>query len=158
MVPIYLRTILTSYQVLPSFLAEEKERDTTQYANITTIATFFSSVTATTLQISYSLPSSKLLEVTNLFWFISLVFSISSGVSSLLGLMWRKSSMYVFYMFASRSTLSTWISSYHTNLPPTPIRWWLEKAPIVFLIIAALVFTVGLNLLTFLSSEVCCVK
>lgn len=81
---------------LPSFLTELKERDTNQYTNITAIATFFSSVTATTLQISYPLTSSKLLAVINLFWFLSLVFSVSAGVSSLLGLMWRKSPMYVF--------------------------------------------------------------
>lgn len=85
---------------LPSFLADLKERDTGQYTNITTIATFFSSVTATTLQISYSssLPFSELLAVINLFWFLSLVFSVSAGVSSLVGLMWRKSPMCVFLL------------------------------------------------------------
>lgn len=85
---------------LPSFLADEKDRDTTQYANITTIATFFSSVTATTLQISYSAMSeSRLLAVINLLWFLSLVFSVSAGVSSMLGLLWRKSPMYVHLKF-----------------------------------------------------------
>lgn len=83
---------------LPSFLTELKERDTNQYTNITAIATFFSSVTATTLQISYSMtPVTKLLAVINLFWFLSLVFSVSAAVSSLLGLMWRKSPMYVLH-------------------------------------------------------------
>lgn len=82
---------------LPSFLTELKGRDTDQYTSITTIATFFSSVTATTLQISYSIsPLTKLLAVINLIWFLSLVFSVSAGVSSLLGLMWRKSPLYVF--------------------------------------------------------------
>lgn len=82
--------------VLPTFLADEKERATTRYVNITTIATFFSSVTATTLQMSTSIAqSSQLWNIVNFFWFISLVFSVSSGVSSLLGMTWRKSSMYV---------------------------------------------------------------
>lgn len=84
---------------LPTFLADEKERATTRYVNITTIATFFSSVTATTLQFTYaqtdSEPSNSLRGVVNLFWFSSLVFSVSSGVSSVLGMTWRRSSMYV---------------------------------------------------------------
>ena len=80
------------------FLAEEKERATTRYVNITTIATFFSSVTATTLQMSTSIDKenhSIVWDIVNLFWFISLVFSVSSGVSSLLGMTWRKSKMWV---------------------------------------------------------------
>ena len=81
---------------LPMFLADEKERATTRYVNITTIATFFSSVTATALQTSLAInPGSTVWDVVNLFWFISLVFSVSSGVSSLLGMTWRKSKMWV---------------------------------------------------------------
>ena len=78
---------------LPTFVADEKERATTRYLNITTIATFFSSVTATTLQ--FSLPDSSTLlgSVVNFFWLLSLVFSVSSAISSLLGMTWRKSSM-----------------------------------------------------------------
>ena len=78
---------------LPTFLADEKERATTRYVNITTIATFFSSVTATTLQMSISFTHSTLLNAVNFFWLVSLVFSVSSGVSSLLGMTWIKSSM-----------------------------------------------------------------
>ena len=75
------------------FLADEKERATTRYVNITTIATFFSSVTATALQMSISFTPSVLGDTVNFFWFTSLVFSVSSGVCSLLGMTWRKSSM-----------------------------------------------------------------
>ena len=86
----------TTLSALPMFLAEEKERATTRYLNITTIATFFSSVTATALQTSLAInPGSTVWDVVNLFWFISLVFSVSSGVSSLLGMTWRKSKMWV---------------------------------------------------------------
>lgn len=80
---------------LPSFLADEKEKATMRYVNITTIATFFSSVTATTLQFSLVQSRSTLGGVVNLFWFLSLVFSVSSGVNSLIGMTWRKSSMCV---------------------------------------------------------------
>ena len=88
-----LRQYMTLLIALPTFLADEKERATTRYVNITTIATFFSSVTATTLQMSISFTQSTLWNAVNFFWFISLVFSVSSGVSSLLGMTWRKSSM-----------------------------------------------------------------
>ena len=84
------------FSALPMFLADEKERATTRYLNITTIATFFSSVTATVLQTSLTINAgSTVWNVVNLFWFISLVFSVSSGVSSLLGMTWRKSKMWV---------------------------------------------------------------
>ena len=76
------------------FLVEEKERATAGYVSITTIATFFSSVTVTALQTSLTInPHSAMWDVVNLFWFVSLIFSVSSGVSSLLGMMWRKSNL-----------------------------------------------------------------
>ena len=84
------------FSALPMFLADEKERVTTRYLNITTIATFFSSVTVTAFQTSLSISAgSTVWDVVNFFWFISLVFSVSSGVSSLLGMTWRKSKMWV---------------------------------------------------------------
>ena len=78
-------------------LVQEEERATTRYLVLTTIATFFSSITATTLQLSYQQPSSRLNSVVNLLWFMSLVFSVSSGVSSLLSMMYRKAHMCVKY-------------------------------------------------------------
>ena len=84
------------FSALPMFLADEKERVTTRYLNITTIATFFSSMTVTALQTSLSINAgSAVWDAVNLFWFISLVFSVSSGVSSLLGMTWQKSKMWV---------------------------------------------------------------
>ena len=84
------------FLALPMFLADEKGGAATRYLNITTIATFFSSVTATVLQTSLAInPGSTVWNVVNLCWFISLVFSVSSGVSSLLGMTWRKSKMWV---------------------------------------------------------------
>ena len=140
---------------LPTFLADEKERATTRYVNITTIATFFSSVTATTLQMTISAPSQSVLwNVVNFFWFISLVFSVSSGVSSLLGMTWRKSSMWVSYCLV-RLHLPMDPNRYDTTSPPLLIRMWFDKAPIVFLIISALMFIIGLNLFAYLSSQVC---
>ena len=121
--------------------------------NITTIAAFFSSVTATTLQMSISDSPSGLLNVVNLFWFLSLVFSVSSGVSSLLGMTWRKSSMWVNYRPGQMQLLKDQVR-YDTINPPWPIKLWLDKAPMIFLIVSALMFIVGLNLFVYLSSQV----
>ena len=79
--------------VLPALVANEDEKATMRYINMTTVATFFSSVTASTLQFSFQQTGSGLGGIVNLFWFLSLVFSVSSGVNSLLGTIWRKSSM-----------------------------------------------------------------
>ena len=81
-----------------STLLDEEERDTSRYLSMTTIATFFSSVTATTLQTQLSLTninSSTLNTAVSLCWFISLVFSVASGISGLVGMFWRRSSMWV---------------------------------------------------------------
>ena len=121
--------------------------------NITTIATFFSSVTATTLQMSISDNPSDLLNVVNFFWFLSLVFSVSSGVSSLLGMTWRKSSMWVNYCPERMHSLMDLIR-YDAINPPWLITLWLDKAPMIFLIVSALMFIAGLNLFAYLSSQV----
>ena len=122
--------------------------------NITTIATFFSSVTATTLQMSISDSPSRLLNVVNFFWFLSLASSVSSGVSSLLGMTWRKSSMWA-VSCSGWKQLPMDLNRYDTTSPPWPIKLWLEKAPMIFLIVSALTFIVGLNLFAYLSSQVC---
>ena len=121
--------------------------------NITTIATFFSSVTATTLQMSISDSPSRLLNVVNFFWFLSLVSSVSSGVSSLLGMTWRKSSMWAVHC-SYRMQLPMDLTRYDTINPPWLINLWLDKAPMIFLIVSALMFIVGLNLFAYLSSQV----
>ena len=122
--------------------------------NITTIATFFSSVTATTLQMSISYTHSALWNAVNFFWFISLVFSVSSGVSSLLGMTWRKSSLWVSHCLVRLHLLMD-LNRYDTINPPWLIKLWLDKAPMIFLIVSALMFIVGLNLFAYLSSQVC---
>ena len=58
--------------------------------NLTTVATFFSAVTATTLQFSFDQVGDPLADAVNSFWFLSLVFSIASAVNSLLGLTWKQ--------------------------------------------------------------------
>ena len=43
---------------------------------------------------------------------------------------------------------------YDTINPPWLIKLWLDKAPMIFLIVSALMFIVGLNLFAYLSSQV----
>ena len=57
--------------------------------NLSTIATFFSGVTATTAQYSFASNDSILAWMTNLLFFGSLVLSISAAINSLLGLTWK---------------------------------------------------------------------
>lgn len=58
--------------------------------NLSTVATFFSAVTATTMQFSFDTTDSKLANAVNSFWFTSLVFSIGAAVNSLLGVTWKQ--------------------------------------------------------------------
>ena len=97
--------------------------------------------------------SSGLLNIVNFFWFLSLVFSVSSGVSSLLGMTWRKSSMWANYRPDQMQLLKDQVR-YDTINPPWPIKLWLDKAPMIFLIVSAMMSIVGLNLFAYLSSQV----
>ena len=102
---------------------------------------------------SISDSSSGLLNIVNFFWFLSLVFSVSSGVNSLLGMTWRKSSMWVKHC-PDRMQLLIDPVRYDTINPPWLIKLWLDQAPMIFLIVSALMFIVGLNLFAYLSSQV----
>jgi hypothetical protein len=71
----------------------------TNLLNLSTVSTFFSAVTATTIQFSYQLQS-PISAAVNSFWFLSLVFSIAAAVNSLLGLTWKQA------MYRSRTPSS----------------------------------------------------
>lgn len=43
---------------------------------------------------------------------------------------------------------------YAPRIAPKLIRLWLEKAPMIFLVIAAVAFVIGLNLFAYLSLQV----
>ena len=69
---------------IPSIRYEQK-RDSEYDLNISTMATFFSAVTATTLQGALSSrPSTTIHSIVNTFWFCSLVLSIGAALNSLL--------------------------------------------------------------------------
>ncbi|KAG1742685.1 WD40-repeat-containing domain protein [Suillus paluster] len=104
--------------------------------NLSTVATFFSVVTATTLQCSYQLTDSVLEKSVNAFWFSSLVFSIAAAVNSLLGLTWKQA-MY-------RSPL---------HRVPWWVVIWIKRSPLVFLVMAVACFSVGLMLFTYATEQ-----
>ncbi|KAG8919921.1 hypothetical protein FRC00_010734 [Tulasnella sp. 408] len=57
--------------------------------NLSTVATFFSGVTATTIQYTFDKTQSHLQQVVNALWITSLVFSIASSINSQLAYHWR---------------------------------------------------------------------
>ncbi|KAF9220007.1 hypothetical protein BS17DRAFT_810896 [Gyrodon lividus] len=104
--------------------------------NLSTAATLFSAVTATTLQFSYSATGSVLSDFVNALWFSSLVFSIAVIVNSLLGLAWKQA------MYRS---------------PEHRIPWWvlvwIKRSPLVFLVMSIACFSAGLLLFTYSSGQ-----
>lgn len=106
-----------------------------------TIATFFSSVTATTLQYSYSQTSAseELWAYVNAVWFSSLVFSIASAANSFLGV-----ALYQRPEYFGHSSLSEYRC----------IRIWFDKCPMFFLIISGGLFGIGLCLFAISSGQV----
>ncbi|KAL5507577.1 hypothetical protein ACEPAH_7033 [Sanghuangporus vaninii] len=117
-------------------IRQSQEFVSQRYLNLTTIATFLSSVTATTLQITADGPVSILTKTTNSFWFISLVFSTASAVYSLLVMTWRQSPI-------RRPDRSL----------PSLAHTWLRNAPMFALIVALTTFSIGLCLLAFLTAD-----
>ncbi|KAI9465719.1 WD40 repeat-like protein [Lactarius psammicola] len=106
------------------------------FLNLSTIATFFSAVTATTLQYSYQNVGTGTADAVNAFWFTSMVFSIAAAVNSLLGLTWRQS--------VYRSP------GHHV---PWWVLIWLKRSPLVFLVLSVSCFSIGLVLFTYSSQQ-----
>ncbi|KAF8623367.1 hypothetical protein AX17_007445 [Amanita inopinata Kibby_2008] len=104
--------------------------------NLSTVATFFSAVTATTLQYSYQVHATATADATNSFWFASLVFSISAAVNSLLRITWKQA--------VYRSP---------RNQVPLWVVLWIERSPVVFLVCAITCFSLGLCCFAFSSNQ-----
>ncbi|KAG2155134.1 uncharacterized protein EDB93DRAFT_1248090 [Suillus bovinus] len=105
--------------------------------NLSTVATFFSAVTATTLQFSYQLTDGVLEKSVNAFWFSSLVFSIAAAVNSLLGLTWKQA------MYRSPG-----------HRVPRWVLIWIKRSPLVFLVMSVACFSAGLMLFTYATDHV----
>lgn len=114
-----------------------QKHGTNNLLNLSTVATFFSAVTATTLQFSYELDDdSNAAVAVNVFWFSSLVFSIAAAVNSLLGLTWKQA-MY-------RSPF---------NRTPWWVMIWIKRSPLVFLVMSVASFSIGLVCFSYASHQ-----
>lgn len=100
--------------------------------NLSTVATFFSAVTASTLQFSSGSTGTVLADAVNAFWFSSLVFSIAAAVNSLLGLTWKQA------MYRSPGHRVPWW-----------VLIWIKRSPLVFLVMSVACFSTGLMLFTY---------
>ncbi|KAG1748304.1 quinon protein alcohol dehydrogenase-like superfamily [Suillus paluster] len=103
---------------------------------LSTVATFFSAVTATTLQFSYAQTGDILSDGVNAFWFSSLVFSIAAAVNSLLGLSWKQA------MYRSPGDRVPWW-----------VLIWIKRSPLVFLVMSVACFSAGLVLFTYSTNQ-----
>ncbi|KIJ06708.1 hypothetical protein PAXINDRAFT_177738 [Paxillus involutus ATCC 200175] len=103
--------------------------------NLSTVATFFSAVTATTLQYSYSATGDVLSDFVNAFWFSSLVLSIAAAVNSLLRLTWKQD------MRSPGHRAPWWV-----------LRW-IKLSPLIFLVMSIAFFSSGLILFTYSSGQ-----
>lgn len=104
--------------------------------NLSTIATFFSAVTATTIQYSFDRNKTLLDAWVNAFWYSSLVFSIASAVNSLIGLTWKQA------MYRSPGHRVPWW-----------VLMWIKRSPLIFLVVSVAAFSVGLVLFTYASGQ-----
>ena len=57
--------------------------------NLSTVATFFSAVAATTIQYSYQSNFTTTEKAVNLLWVMALIFSLASAINSQLAYHWR---------------------------------------------------------------------
>ncbi|KAF8636918.1 hypothetical protein AX17_003169 [Amanita inopinata Kibby_2008] len=104
--------------------------------NLSTIATFFSAVTATVLQYSFASLETPIANAVNCFWFTSLVFSVAAAVNSLLGLTWKQA------MYRSPGHRVPWW-----------VLIWIKRSPLVFLVISNACFSIGLCCFTYASGQ-----
>ncbi|PFH48870.1 hypothetical protein AMATHDRAFT_5391 [Amanita thiersii Skay4041] len=104
--------------------------------NLSTVATFFSAVTATTLQYSFQMHDDMIATATNAFWFASLVFSISAAVNSLLAITWKQA------IYRSPGNQAPWW-----------VVLWIERSPVVFLVCSITSFSLGLCCFAFSSHQ-----
>ncbi|KAI5117529.1 hypothetical protein M0805_004060 [Coniferiporia weirii] len=128
---------LPLFQAIPKFLKAREKAQSIDYNNMLTAATFFSAVTATTLQLSYAYntnPRASLGVAVNTLWFVALVFSTASSLNSLVGLMWYQKIRW-------------------NQLLPDWVKLWIESGPTISLAVASAAFSAGLCLFAFSSSQ-----
>ncbi|EKM79624.1 hypothetical protein AGABI1DRAFT_107039, partial [Agaricus bisporus var. burnettii JB137-S8] len=101
------------------------------------VSTFFSGVTASTLQMSTGASDKDdTILLANLLWFMSMIFSVGAALNSLLAMAWK----------ATRS------GSRGSKLPFW-VTMWIDGSQLLFLGISILTFSAGLIVFAFASSQ-----
>ncbi|TFY80138.1 hypothetical protein EWM64_g3875, partial [Hericium alpestre] len=131
----YWASCLKTYEGVPTIRFAQKH-GASNLLNLSTVATFFSAVTATTLQYSFDMTGTPLSDSVNAFWFTSMVFSIAAAVNSLLGLTWKQA------MYRSPGHRVPWW-----------VLIWIKRSPLVFLVLSVACFSVGLVLFAYSSKQ-----
>ncbi|KAF8332727.1 uncharacterized protein EI90DRAFT_693671 [Cantharellus anzutake] len=103
------------------------------FENLSTVATLFAGVSASTIQLSYDGNKKRLFEAVQFLWIFSLCLSIASAISSQVSYRWS-SAVYI------KSDLT----------PPWLVSAWIVTAPFTFLVISVGSFAIGIALFTFL--------
>lgn len=118
-------------------LIKKQDHFRNSFMDFATVAIFFSSITATTLQFSYQAADQSVISmVVNLCWFTSLVLSIASATNSFFGAIIHQSPEYL------RPS---------TNLNFRFLQAWFKFTPPTLLSISGLLFLIGICAFTFLA-------
>ncbi|KAF8605224.1 hypothetical protein BDV93DRAFT_76919 [Ceratobasidium sp. AG-I] len=120
---------------VPTIVAAQKQV-ASRFQNLSTVATFFSGVTATTLQYSFETHGTFLPDFVNAMWISSLVLSIGSIINSQLAYYWRTA---------------------ECCPPRNHVPWWIEvwvtRTPLILLVGSVFTFLAGLCAFTYSSSQ-----
>ncbi|KAF8339869.1 uncharacterized protein EI90DRAFT_3038075 [Cantharellus anzutake] len=107
------------------------ERDST-FQNLSTVAALFASVSATTIQFSYTQAGTGIEQAVNVLWIVSLVFAIASAINSQLSYQWSS------VVFSTPMSALSWWGSL-----------WIRRMPLIFLVLSVISFSAGIVCFTF---------
>ncbi|KAF8339868.1 uncharacterized protein EI90DRAFT_3038065 [Cantharellus anzutake] len=107
------------------------ERDST-FQNLSTVAALFASVSATTIQFSYTQAGTGIEQAVNVLWIVSLVFAIASAINSQLSYQWSS------VVFTTPMSALSWWGSL-----------WIRRMPLIFLVLSVISFSAGIVCFTF---------
>lgn len=121
-------------------LIEKQDHTRSSFMDLATLAIFFSSITASMLQFSYSSGNLTFAwTVVNICWFASLVLSIASATNSFLGAIVYQSPEYL-----RRSQ----------GIDHQVLQAWFKICPPILLTFSGMLFLVGICVFTFSSTQV----
>lgn len=120
-------------------LIKKQDHFRNSFMDFATVAIFFSSITATTLQFSFQFADHTISStIVNICWFASLILSVASATNSLLGVLVHQSPE---YLRPSR------------NLDNNLLQNWFKYIPTTLLTISGVLFSVGFCSFAYLSTS-----